>query len=108
MFQFQLLLCGVLYLFSQCSLFPSALSCEGGLSSGQAMFSARPFANALQLRTSMSPLPASDTKHLDALSYELPSGVIVEIAQNGSAADSTGRSLWLGAQVRSTLSRVLL
>ncbi|ORY61945.1 hypothetical protein BCR35DRAFT_283426, partial [Leucosporidium creatinivorum] len=47
----------------------------------------------------MQPLPAHQTKHLQQLEYPLPSGQFVNIVQNDSLEDSTGRTLWLGAQV---------
>lgn len=47
----------------------------------------------------MQPLPAHQTKHLQQLDYPLPSGQVVSIVQNDSLEDSTGRTLWLGAQV---------
>lgn len=47
----------------------------------------------------MQPLPAHQTKHLQQLEYPLPSGPVVNIVQNDSLKDSTGRTLWLGAQI---------
>ncbi|GAA5986709.1 hypothetical protein JCM11641_007744, partial [Rhodosporidiobolus odoratus] len=43
--------------------------------------------------------PAHETKHLTELQYTLPNGTRVCIAQDASSADSTGRTVWLGAQV---------
>ena len=48
----------------------------------------------------MQPLPAHQTKHLPVIEYPLPSGQVVSLAQAISLEnDSTGRTLWLGAQV---------
>ncbi|SCZ96616.1 BZ3500_MvSof-1268-A1-R1_Chr4-4g07482 [Microbotryum saponariae] len=43
--------------------------------------------------------PASDTKHIKALPYTLPDGRVIELLQDDTLGDSTGRSLWLGAQL---------
>lgn len=48
-----------------------------------------------------APRPAHETKELALLSYPLfPSAVRVELHQDASLPDSTGRTVWLGAQVR--------
>ncbi|GAA5910306.1 uncharacterized protein JCM6883_001149 [Sporobolomyces salmoneus] len=44
-------------------------------------------------------LPAYDTKEQDVLDYLLPNGTRIVINQDGSSPDSTGRTIWLGAQV---------
>lgn len=44
-------------------------------------------------------LPASDTKHEAVLEYHLASDRAVTLEQQSTRGDSTGRSLWLGAQV---------
>ncbi|GAA5932811.1 uncharacterized protein JCM15063_002211 [Sporobolomyces koalae] len=44
-------------------------------------------------------LPAHETKHLDTLDYLLPNGTRVIVHQDGTTPDSTGRTVWLGAQV---------
>ena len=59
-------------------------------------------ANAIApLRMTASPLPAHQTKHLASLEYPLPCGRSVTITQDDSntADPSTGRTVWLGAQV---------
>ncbi|KAL8283121.1 hypothetical protein RQP46_005899 [Phenoliferia psychrophenolica] len=45
------------------------------------------------------PLPAHQTKDLASLDYPLPSGQRVLISQDDANTDSTGRTVWLGAQV---------
>lgn len=50
--------------------------------------------------TSARPLPASETKCTAVLDYPLwPQEASVQIRQDNSLADSTGRTVWLGAQV---------
>ncbi|GAA5958092.1 hypothetical protein JCM3765_002806 [Sporobolomyces pararoseus] len=44
-------------------------------------------------------LPAYETKEEDVLDYLLPSGARITINQDSSSPDSTGRTIWLGAQV---------
>ncbi|GAA5894481.1 hypothetical protein JCM5296_005109 [Sporobolomyces johnsonii] len=47
-------------------------------------------------------LPAHETKHLDLLvGYTLPDQTQVNIHQDNSTPDSTGRTVWLGAQILS-------
>ncbi|GAA5934017.1 hypothetical protein JCM1841_002051 [Sporobolomyces salmonicolor] len=47
-------------------------------------------------------LPAHETKHLDLLvGYTLPDRSRVNIHQDNSTPDSTGRTVWLGAQILS-------
>ncbi|BGP05928.1 Protein-lysine methyltransferase METTL21D [Rhodotorula toruloides] len=49
----------------------------------------------------MHNLPAHTTKHCQELAYTLPNGTDVTIAQDDASIDSTGRTVWLGAQVLS-------
>lgn len=57
----------------------------------------------------MQPLPAHQTKHLATIDYPLPSGQAVALRQAISLEnDSTGRTLWLGAQVLSVYLHQLL
>ncbi|GAA5822811.1 hypothetical protein JCM11251_004388 [Rhodosporidiobolus azoricus] len=49
----------------------------------------------------MNNLPAHATKHLAELPYSLPNGTRVSLTQNDAQTDSTGRTVWLGAQVLS-------
>ncbi|BGP29955.1 hypothetical protein JCM10296v2_001707 [Rhodotorula toruloides] len=49
----------------------------------------------------MHNLPAHTTKHCQELAYTLPNGTEVTIAQDDASSDSTGRTVWLGAQVLS-------
>ncbi|GAA5848167.1 hypothetical protein JCM8547_004430 [Rhodosporidiobolus lusitaniae] len=44
-------------------------------------------------------LPAHQTKHLAELPYTLPDGTAVVLKQDCETPDSTGRTVWLGAQV---------
>ncbi|GAA6023047.1 hypothetical protein JCM11491_000375 [Sporobolomyces phaffii] len=44
-------------------------------------------------------LPAYDSKEHNVLDYVLPNGTRVSIHQDSSSPDSTGRTIWLGAQV---------
>ncbi|BGP45851.1 hypothetical protein JCM10450v2_001686 [Rhodotorula kratochvilovae] len=53
-------------------------------------------------------LPAHATKHLPLLDYILPDGTPVHIAQDNTTPDSTGRTVWLGAQVLSVYLHDLL
>ncbi|GAA6050083.1 hypothetical protein JCM3770_001361 [Rhodotorula araucariae] len=53
-------------------------------------------------------LPAHATKHLPVLAYTLPDRTLVRIAQDNSSPDSTGRTVWLGAQVLSVYLHDLL
>ena len=55
--------------------------------------------------TRMAPLPAHQTKHVKKLEYDLfPLERIVVINQDDTVEQSsTGRTVWLGAQVRSLL-----
>ncbi|GAA6064343.1 hypothetical protein JCM10212_002319 [Sporobolomyces blumeae] len=46
-------------------------------------------------------LPAHETKHLAELDYVLPDGHSATIHQDNTSHDSTGRTVWLGAQVLS-------
>lgn len=58
---------------------------------------------------SMQPLPAHQTKHLPSIDYSLPSGQVVQLKQAISLEnDSTGRTLWLGAQVLAVYLNELL
>jgi hypothetical protein len=47
-----------------------------------------------------SPLPAHQTKSLAELSYQIWENEIIKLNQIDSVTDSTGRTVWLGAQVR--------
>ncbi|GAA5894795.1 hypothetical protein JCM6882_006682 [Rhodosporidiobolus microsporus] len=56
----------------------------------------------------MNNLPAHATKHLAELPYTLPNGTRVVLTQNDAQSDSTGRTVWLGAQVLSVYLNDLL
>ncbi|TNY21603.1 putative methyltransferase-domain-containing protein [Rhodotorula diobovata] len=56
----------------------------------------------------MPNLPAHATKEEQLLEYTLPDGSIVPIVQDSSLPDSTGRTVWLGAQVLSVYLHDLL
>ncbi|GAA6006341.1 uncharacterized protein JCM10292_002654 [Rhodotorula paludigena] len=52
--------------------------------------------------------PAHATKHLPVLDYFLPDRTPVAISQDNAGTDSTGRTVWLGAQVLSLYLHDLL
>ncbi|SCV68998.1 BQ2448_2018 [Microbotryum intermedium] len=43
--------------------------------------------------------PASETKHIKSLAYTLPDERVIHLLQDDTVGDSTGRSLWLSAQL---------